>query len=252
MRRRSEGEEAAARRDGAAQRPADPRPDPLGRRGPPAGRRRSKSPPNASPSWPGPRSPRSPACAARSNSPRRCWCCRWCAGGCRAARLPFEDPRVLVATAATLAISSLMRRRGPASASREGLIQAIGAMPRRRRPHRPRPRRLPRCRAQGDRRLRAGGRGRRLGPQRARPLRLQPDRPDDAALGRRNDPARAPRREARAGHPRGGRPGRSLARGRGLRLVGPPPRRAAGQSLPHPRPRDPAPPGDEGAEPRAA
>jgi uncharacterized protein YqhQ len=47
----------------------------------------------------------------------------------RSARLPFEDPRVLVATASTLAISSLMRRRGPASASREGLIQAIGAIP---------------------------------------------------------------------------------------------------------------------------
>ena len=47
----------------------------------------------------------------------------------RSARLPFEDPRVLVATASTLAISSLMRRRGPASASREGLLQAIGAIP---------------------------------------------------------------------------------------------------------------------------
>ena len=47
----------------------------------------------------------------------------------RAARLPFEDRRVIVATASTLAISSLMRRRGPASAAREGLIQAIGAVP---------------------------------------------------------------------------------------------------------------------------
>jgi uncharacterized protein YqhQ len=47
----------------------------------------------------------------------------------RAARLPFEDPRVLVATASTLAISSLMRRRGPATAGREGLIQAIGVIP---------------------------------------------------------------------------------------------------------------------------
>ena len=47
----------------------------------------------------------------------------------RSARLPFEDPRVLVATASTLAISSLMRRRGPATASREGLLQAIGAIP---------------------------------------------------------------------------------------------------------------------------
>ena len=47
----------------------------------------------------------------------------------RSARLPFEDPRVLVATASTLAISSLMRRRGPATATREGLLQAIGAIP---------------------------------------------------------------------------------------------------------------------------
>ena len=47
----------------------------------------------------------------------------------RAARLPFEDRRVIVATASTLALSGLMRRRGPASAAREGLIQAIGAVP---------------------------------------------------------------------------------------------------------------------------
>src|ERR1700748_3016141 len=47
----------------------------------------------------------------------------------RHARLPFEDPRVLVATASTLAVSSLMRRRGPATAGREGLLQAIGAIP---------------------------------------------------------------------------------------------------------------------------
>ncbi|MBS1886589.1 MAG: DUF1385 domain-containing protein [Actinobacteria bacterium] len=47
----------------------------------------------------------------------------------RAARLPFEEPRVLLATASTLAISSLMRRRGPATAGREGLLQLIGAVP---------------------------------------------------------------------------------------------------------------------------
>jgi uncharacterized protein YqhQ len=47
----------------------------------------------------------------------------------RAARLPFEDKRVLGATAATLALSSLLRRNRPASAAREGLIQAIGVVP---------------------------------------------------------------------------------------------------------------------------
>jgi uncharacterized protein YqhQ len=47
----------------------------------------------------------------------------------RAARLPFEDKRVLGATAATLALSSLVRRTRPATAAREGVIQAIGVVP---------------------------------------------------------------------------------------------------------------------------
>ena len=47
----------------------------------------------------------------------------------RSARLPFEDPRVIVAIAATLGISGLLRRRAPANALREGLLQAIGAIP---------------------------------------------------------------------------------------------------------------------------
>ncbi|HEY1853888.1 MAG TPA: DUF1385 domain-containing protein [Solirubrobacterales bacterium] len=46
-----------------------------------------------------------------------------------AARMPFEDRRVLGAVAATLAISSLVRRRGPATPLREGVLQAIGAVP---------------------------------------------------------------------------------------------------------------------------
>jgi uncharacterized protein YqhQ len=46
-----------------------------------------------------------------------------------AARLPFEDWRVVAAVAATLAITGLLRRRAPASALREGLVQAIGAVP---------------------------------------------------------------------------------------------------------------------------
>jgi uncharacterized protein YqhQ len=47
----------------------------------------------------------------------------------RAARLPFEDRRVIAAIAATLGLSSLLRRRAPATALREGLIQAIGVVP---------------------------------------------------------------------------------------------------------------------------
>jgi uncharacterized protein YqhQ len=47
----------------------------------------------------------------------------------RSARLPFEDRRVLGATAATLALSTLVRRSRPATAAREGLIQAIGVVP---------------------------------------------------------------------------------------------------------------------------
>jgi len=45
------------------------------------------------------------------------------------ARLPFEDARVLAAAAATLAATSLLRRRAPATAVREGIVQAIGAVP---------------------------------------------------------------------------------------------------------------------------
>lgn len=46
-----------------------------------------------------------------------------------AARLPFEDRRVLAASAVTLAATGLLRRRAPASAWREGLTQAIGVLP---------------------------------------------------------------------------------------------------------------------------
>src|SRR6201999_2890388 len=46
----------------------------------------------------------------------------------RSARMPFEDKRVLGATAATLALSSLLRRNRPATAAREGVIQAIGVI----------------------------------------------------------------------------------------------------------------------------
>jgi uncharacterized protein YqhQ len=46
-----------------------------------------------------------------------------------AARLPFEDARVVTAIGASLAASAILRRRLPASARREGLAQAIGLIP---------------------------------------------------------------------------------------------------------------------------
>lgn len=47
-----------------------------------------------------------------------------------AARLPFEDWRVVAAVAATLGLTGLLRRRGrPTSALREGVAQTIGAVP---------------------------------------------------------------------------------------------------------------------------
>jgi len=46
-----------------------------------------------------------------------------------AARMPFEDGRVLAAVALTLGITSLLRKRTPATALREGVVQVIGAAP---------------------------------------------------------------------------------------------------------------------------
>jgi uncharacterized protein YqhQ len=45
------------------------------------------------------------------------------------ARLPFEDPRVGLAIGATLVATSALRRRFKTSAMREGIAQALGAVP---------------------------------------------------------------------------------------------------------------------------
>lgn len=45
------------------------------------------------------------------------------------ARMPFEDGRVLAAAATTIAATSLLRKRAPATALREGIVQAVGAVP---------------------------------------------------------------------------------------------------------------------------
>ena len=47
----------------------------------------------------------------------------------RAARMPFEDGRVIAAAGATILLTSLLRKRVPASALREGIAQAIGVVP---------------------------------------------------------------------------------------------------------------------------
>lgn len=47
----------------------------------------------------------------------------------RAARLPFENWRVVAAGGATLIVTGLLRKRAPASAVREGLAQVVGAVP---------------------------------------------------------------------------------------------------------------------------
>jgi uncharacterized protein YqhQ len=46
-----------------------------------------------------------------------------------AARLPFEDPRVLVAIGGTLVATAALRRRFASGALREGIVQALGAVP---------------------------------------------------------------------------------------------------------------------------
>jgi uncharacterized protein YqhQ len=45
------------------------------------------------------------------------------------ARLPFEDGRVLAAAATTIVATSLLRKRAPATPLREGIVQALGAVP---------------------------------------------------------------------------------------------------------------------------
>jgi uncharacterized protein YqhQ len=45
------------------------------------------------------------------------------------ARMPFEDRRVVAAAATTILATSLLRKRAPATALREGLIQTLGAIP---------------------------------------------------------------------------------------------------------------------------
>jgi uncharacterized protein YqhQ len=47
----------------------------------------------------------------------------------RAPRMPFEDWRVVAAVVSTLALSSAIRRAGRPSPLREGIVQAIGAVP---------------------------------------------------------------------------------------------------------------------------
>src|SRR4051812_28697613 len=45
------------------------------------------------------------------------------------ARMPFEDRRGVVAAAAPIAAPSILRKRTPATAIREAMVQAVGAVP---------------------------------------------------------------------------------------------------------------------------
>ena len=178
--------------------------------------------------------------------------CRWCGAACPPARLPFEDPRVVAAIGSTLVATSLLRRRLRSSALREGVVQALGVMPA--------------MVALSDRDLAAYH-----GVEHKAIAAYEQGVEDPATVPKEHDrcgsnlvapmmllsaggtrPARAPGREPRAARPRRRRPRRRLARGRDVRLERSPPRRAPGRGLPHARTRDPAPPGDQGADPRAA
>ena len=168
-------EQAAPGRDGPAQRPARPRPDPLGRRRAHQGRRdQGRLRPQAARARP---STTSPACAGSSASARRSPCIPLVKKGLPEAKLAFENPSVIgVAAGASIAGNAA----APPRARRQRRVRVLadragaGAV----RPARRRARRLPRRRAQGDRGLRGRRRGRARRAQGARPLRLAPDGAD--------------------------------------------------------------------------
>ena len=153
-----------------------------------------------------------------------------------AARLPFEDGRVVAATGATLLATSALRRAFRSTALREGVVQVLGA--------------TPAVVALSDRDLAAyhGVEHKaiaayeqgiddpatvpkehdRCGSNLIAPMMLlsAARNGDPGAAGRAPEPRRPRRR----------RPGRRLARGGDVRLERPPPRRPARRGLPHPRP----------------
>ncbi len=69
------------------------------------------------------------ACAVRSNWPRRWPCLPLARRGLPAARLPFENWRVVAAVGATLGATALVRKRLTSSTLREAAVQAIGTLP---------------------------------------------------------------------------------------------------------------------------
>ena len=197
---------AAPRRDGAAQRPADPRPDLVGGRG--ARRRRldrGRLGPEAG-AGPWPARPRRPLLRGPLRLAEAMAVVPLARLRLRSARLPFEDPSVL---------ARRRRERGrlepaapprpsdaSAASSRVALIGALPALAALR------DRDLASYharRAQGDRRLRAGARP-GGGAEGARALRLEPDRPDarpvDRGPGADRAAASTTRARSRAGSPR--------------------------------------------------
>ena len=188
----------APRRDGAAQRPADPRPDRVGGRRP-RRRRLDRGRLGAEAvARPRARSARSRCCAARCGSPRRSPSCRSRARGCARRGCRSRTRAVIARRSAAVDARPAPAAQAAAGAAvgRELAVAALGA--------------LPALAALRDRDLAAyhgvehkaiGGYETRHRPGRgaegARALRLEPDRADARALGRRPGARRAAGRRAR-------------------------------------------------------
>ena len=157
-------------------------------------------------------------------------------GSLRSARLPFEDPRVIVAAAGVSLANAMLRRRaakeeGGSTVGGEAVSTALGMVPAIVALSGSELASLPRRRAQGDRRLRARQPRSAHRRQGAPALRLEPDRPDDDLHRRRPGDPR-PAAEGAGPHRPGGRLARQpLARGRDLRLRREHPESPAGRAV---------------------
>ena len=150
-----------------------------------------------------------------------------CGASCPAARLPFERPSLVVASAAGAIATAGARRSGRLSpAAVEALAGTFALLPALVALRSENLAALPRRRAQDHRRVRERrrGRGRAEG---ARPLRLAPRRPAHGRLRHRQHRRLAPAATAPGPGPRRRVAGRGRRRRRGLRLDEPPRRAPA-------------------------
>ena len=150
-------EEAAPRRHGAAQRPAGPWPDALGRGG---ARRRRRDPRRVRPKPRIAATERVPGVRGVVSSAEAIAVIPLVKRALPEAQLPFSRARAR-RDRRRRCRSALIRRRGRGGRRRRGRGGGLSMAARAGRAARRRPRRLPRRRAQGDRRLRAGRRRRR-------------------------------------------------------------------------------------------